>query len=197
MLDGSARQALVRQAVGKTTRQMQRLLAAVDLELTVPADKVRPLGNGHYEMKIVIDAEQSPRLRQPRGLLSHVDPHMTLGRLAREGLDRHDTGRPPRRPRAGSRTANSEQTSATKRSAPGRRAIPAATKRHVWQRDRRPLQLRRPRGTNRRCISQHLLQIDHKVPCAPGGGAEPEHLRLLCHHRHRHEGHASPGAPGD
>lgn len=58
MLDGSARQALVRQAVGKTTRQMQRLLAAVDLELTVPADKVRPLGNGHYEMKIVIDAER-------------------------------------------------------------------------------------------------------------------------------------------
>ena len=98
-LDVSARKALVKQAAGKSTRQVQELLAGVDPELALPADKVRPLGNGRYEMKVVIDAECHRALEQLRGLLSHVDPHMTLGqlvgRLAREGLDRHDPAPAP------------------------------------------------------------------------------------------------------
>ena len=46
------------------------------------------------------------------------------------------------------------------------------------------------RTSGRRCGSQHLLQIDHVVPYAQGGAAEPNNLRLLCaaHHRHRHAG---------
>ena len=58
-----------------------------------------------------------PTRASPKGLLSHVDPHLTLGqligRLVREGLDRHDPARPPR----GRRTApakGAEQTSAPK-----------------------------------------------------------------------------------
>ena len=42
-LDVSARKALVKQAAGKSTRQVQDLLAGVDPELAVSADKVRPL----------------------------------------------------------------------------------------------------------------------------------------------------------
>ena len=244
VLDGSARQALVTQAAGKSTRQVQELLAGVDPELTVPADKVRPLGTGRYEMKVVIDAECHRGLERLRGLLSHVDPHMTLGqlvgRLAREGLDRHDTGRPPRRQRAGSRPESCAETSAAKekgtsgdaptaaektpaqpgakgsapaksparqdgdvtsppkRSASGSRAIPKAIKRRVWQRDDGRCSYVDPR-TGRRCASRHLLQIDHKIPYALGGSAEPANLRLLCfaHHRHRHRGHASPGEPAE
>ena len=42
------------------------------------------------------------------------------------------------------------------------------------------------------------LQIDHVVPYAQGGAAEPNNLRLLCaaHHRHRHAG-AGFGRPGE
>ena len=272
VLDGSARQALVTQAAGKSTRQVQELLAGVDPELTVPGDKVRPLGTGRYEMKVVIDAECHRGLERLRGLLSHVDPHMTLGqlvgRLAREGLDRHDPGRPPRRQRAGSRPVSGDQTSAAKKkaasggaatpaertpsqpaakgfapanspasrdggltsaaksqrnpgggagSAPRRpaqparsvtsppkrsasniRAIPMAIKRRVWQRDDGRCSYVDPR-TGRRCASRHLLQIDHEIPYALGGSAEPGNLRLLCfaHHRHRHRGHASPGEPAE
>ena len=272
VLDGSARQALVTQAAGKSTRQVQELLAGVDPELTVPADKVRPLGTGRYEMKVVIDAECHRGLERLRGLLSHVDPHMTLGqlvgRLAREGLDRHDPGRPPRRQRAGSRPVSGDQTSAAKKkaasggaatpaertpsqpaakgfapanspasrdggltsaaksqrnpgggagSAPRRpaqparsvtsppkrgasnsRAIPMAIKRRVWQRDDGRCSYVDPR-TGRRCASRYLLQIDHEIPYALGGSAEPGNLRLLCfaHHRHRHRGHSSPGEPAE
>ena len=46
--------------------------------------------------------------------------------------------------------------------------------------------------------SRHLLQIDHVVPYACGGAAEPNNLRLLCaaHHRYRHLG-AGFGRPGE
>ncbi len=130
LLDVSARKALVQQAAGRSTRQVQELLAGVDPELTVPADKVRPLGNGRYELKAVIDAECHRALERLRGLLSHVDPYMTLGqlvgRLAREGLDRHDPARPPRRPRTGNGPAGGDRTSAPKKAATSRGAVTGA-----------------------------------------------------------------------
>ena len=302
VLDRSARRALVEQAAGKSSRQVMRLLAEVDPELAVPADRVRPLGAGRWEIKAVIDHECQRGLERLKGLLSHVDPHMTLGqivgRLVQEGLDRHDPAQPPRGRRTGSRAASAERTSAAKtpaasargatsaakqearsdsaapsaakvsaqtagqpaaepgneaasplkadrvperpdtsaaktagdttsapktrrldwqaaacakRAAPpprtqtsaakagGRtgRAIPVAVKRAVWRRDRGRCSYV-DRISGRRCGSQHLLQIDHVVPYAQGGAAEPNNLRLLCaaHHRHRHAG-ARFGRPGE
>ncbi len=119
-LDLSARKALVDEAVGKSSREVMRMLAEVDPDLAAPADRVRPLDAERWELKAVIDAECQRGLEQLKGLLSHVDPHMTLGqlvgRLVKEGLDRHDPARPPRRVRrpAGSRTAGAERTSAPK-----------------------------------------------------------------------------------
>ena len=46
VLDSSARQALVEQAAGKSSRQVEKLLAGVDPELTAPADRIRPLARG-------------------------------------------------------------------------------------------------------------------------------------------------------
>ena len=193
-----------------------------------------------------------------RWMLSHVDPRMTVGqlvgRIVREALDRHDPSRPPRRARAGSRTAQGESqpapavkervapvpghgataqdeaifagptpapertppsptptsapsptrqeatdrpaaadrkpsdavTPAAKTCAPGR-ALPAAVRRQVWRRDGGRCSYV-DRRTERRCNSRHLIEIDHILPYALGGGADPGNLRLLCHahHRHRH-----------
>ncbi len=279
VLDSEARRELVEQASGKSSREVMQLLAEVDPELAAPAARVRPLGGGRWEIKAVIDDECRRGLERLQGLLSHVDPHLTMGqlmgRLVREGLDRHDPARPPR----GRRTApakGAEQTSAPKtqaasaakqeagadRAAPsaakvsaqtpaqpgdeaadrpvtsaakpagdttsaaktrrlGRqaaacaqpaapprtrtsaakkgvtgRAIPAV-KREVWRRDRGRCRYV-DRASGRRCGSQHLLQIDHVVPYACGGGAEPNNLRLLCaaHHRYRHAG-AGFGRPDE
>ena len=49
VLDSSARQALVEEAAGKSTRQVENLLAGVDPALTVPADRIRPPGAGRTE----------------------------------------------------------------------------------------------------------------------------------------------------
>ena len=110
MLDAVGRQKLVEEAAGKRARQVRRMLADLDPELARPADRVRPLGDGRYELKATIDAECRQGLEQLRGLLSHVDPRMTMGqlvgRVVQEALDRHDPGRAPRRARGGSRSAD-------------------------------------------------------------------------------------------
>ena len=112
VLDAVGRQQLVEEAAGKSARQVRQMLANLDPELAPPADRVRPLGDGRYELKATIDAECQQGLEQLRGLLSHVDPRMTLGqlvgRLVKEGLDRHDPSRPPRRARSGSRPADAK-----------------------------------------------------------------------------------------
>ncbi len=260
VLDSEARRELVEQASGKSSREVMQLLAEVDPELAAPADRARPLGGGRWELKAVIDDECREGLERLKGLLSHVDPHLTMGqlmgRLVREGLDRHDPARPPRGRRAAP-AIGAEQTSAAKVSAqapaqpgdqaadrpdtsaakpagdatsapktrrPGRqaaaagaaraappartetsaaktgvtgRAIPAAVKREIWRRDRGRCRYV-DRASGRRCGSQHLLQIDHVVPYARGGAAEPNNLRLLCaaHHRYRHVG-AGFDRPGE
>ena len=277
VLDVSVQKALVEQAAGKSTREVTKMLADVDPALAVPADRLRPLGEGRWELKAVIDADCHRGLEQLKGLLSHVDPHMTLGqlvgRLVNEGLDRHDPGRPPRRgrtrsapagadrPPAAKRKANSDgdaarsrsgatqadarlrrrrrrqahpaaslrrhsdsrsRTPHTERDSNGRapsvakqparpadistsapkscpragRAISAEVKREIWQRDGGRCRFVDPR-TGRRCASRHLLQIDHVLPCALGGGAQPENLRLLCfaHHRDRHTERTSRRGP--
>ena len=131
VLDSSARQALVQEAAGKSTRQVERLLAGVDPELAAPADRIRPLGAGRWELKAVIDDECRGGLEQLKGLLSHVDPHMTLGqlvgRVVREAVERHDPARPPRGRRTGSRatTGSARETSAPK-DAPGPDAAESA-----------------------------------------------------------------------
>ena len=283
-LDLSARKALVDEAVGKSSREVMRMLAGVDPDLAAPADRLRPLDAERWELKAVIDTECQRGLEQLKGLLSHVDPRMTLGqlvgRLVKEGLDRHDPARPPRRARrpAGSQSDSAERTSApeqevhpgadadptwnrpeihagaaaskakpraasacngtsapepprdlpahawkrsvmqprakpagppppapktlrgakapapsnSERSARGAgvsavaatsrasgRPIPKAVRREVWQRDRGRCSYVDPR-TGRRCASRHLLEIDHRIPYARGGGAERANLRLLC-----------------
>ena len=124
VLDSSARQALVEQAAGKSTRQVEKLLAGVAPELAAPADRIRPLGADRWELKAVIDDDCRQGLEQLKGLLSHVDPHLTLGqllgRVVREAVERHDPARPPRGRRIGSRdgTDGAAETSAPK-DAPG------------------------------------------------------------------------------
>ena len=79
VLDLAARESLVAQAAGKSTRQVQEMLAEVDPDLAAPTDRMRPLGAGRWELKAVVDDDCQRGLEQLKGLLSHVDPQMTTG----------------------------------------------------------------------------------------------------------------------
>ena len=129
VLDAAARESLVAAAAGKSTRQVKEMLAKVDPDLARAADRMRPLGAGRWELKAVIDDDCQVGLEQLKGLLSHVDPQMTLGqllgRVVREALDRHDPSRPPRGRGRSRRTPEvADQTSAPKTAA-GRDAAAA------------------------------------------------------------------------
>ena len=260
VLDAVGRRQLVEEAAGKSARQVRQMLADLDPELAPPADRVRPLGDGRYELKATIDAECQQGLEQLRGLLSHVDPRMTLGqlvgRLVKEGLDRHDPSRPPRRARSGSRPADAQanapptptseqaqpnsapaakhatrpaipagaaptparavrptptsapppstQEETVRRTATGAkptgaatpaskscdsgRAIPAAVRRQVWQRDGGRLQLRR--CTDRAPVQLNASDRDrlHRPACAGRRrrSSQPQTSVWRAHHRHRH-----------
>ncbi len=107
VLDAATREELVRQAAGKSTREVQQMLAEVDPELARPSDRLRALGGGRWELKAAVDAECRHGLEKLQMLLSHTDPHLTLGglvaRLVRDGLHRYDPARPPRVGRTGGR----------------------------------------------------------------------------------------------
>ena len=78
---------------------------------------------------------------------------------------------------------------------PPRRHVAAAVRRHVWQRDGGRCCYRDPLS-GRGCTSSHLLQIDHLLPVAQGGGPNLFNLRLLCFaHRSLRHGHGSAAPP--
>ena len=112
-LDAAQRQELVAQASGKSTREVKQLLAGVAPEVAPPAERMRALGEDRWELKVVIDAACQRGIEQLRALLSHVDPHLTLGqlveRLVQDGLQRYDPGRPRRGRGGGRREASAGQ----------------------------------------------------------------------------------------
>ena len=121
VLDVSARKALVEQAAGKSTREVERMLASVDPTLVPPREKVRRLADGKWELKAVIDDECERGLKELKRLLSHTNPSMTygelVGRLVKEGLDRHDPGRRGSRRAGGSAPKSDEKPAANGASA--------------------------------------------------------------------------------
>ena len=127
VLDAAAREELVKQAAGKSTREVQQMVAEVAPELARTNDRMRALGGGRWELKATIDAECRHGLEKLQMLLSHRDPHLTLGglvaRLVRDGLDRYDPARPPRARRGGGRNSVSGERSVSK---PARRGPEAA-----------------------------------------------------------------------
>ena len=78
---------------------------------------------------------------------------------------------------AGAAAHTSREPVHSSRESPRRRHIPAAVRRHIWQRDGGRCCYRDPLS-GRRCTSSHLLQIDHLLPVAEGGGPEPSNLAL-------------------
>ena len=114
-------------------------------------------------------AEPDRRTASPPKQTARPAVSATSTAQTRPGCDGHAAAAPKSRPHASGR------------------AIPAAVKREIWQRDGGRCRYLAPH-TGRRCTSRHLLQIDHVLPYALGGGSDPANLRVLCHahHRHRH-----------
>ena len=88
---------LVKKVEGCSTRATQKLLSEVDPSLSpLKKEKVRFLGKGKVEVKIVIDEKCHKELEKLKNLLSHRNPNLSYGELisllSKEALKKHDPG---------------------------------------------------------------------------------------------------------
>ena len=107
----------------------------------------------------------------------------------RAGVAQLDGHSRPQPEAAGASGGSAQPPHRTRRS----RYIPAPVRREVWRRDGGCCSYVDPHS-GRRCGSRFLLELDHIVPFALGGSAEPGNLRLHCsaHHRFRHREYEPP-----
>ena len=94
VLDATGQRELVKQATGKSSRQVEELLASVDPNLASPREQIRARGDGTWTFTVVVDRECRHGLDHLKALLSHVDPAMSYGqlvnRLVQDELRRRD-----------------------------------------------------------------------------------------------------------
>lgn len=155
-LSVAGKQAVLSQLAGKSARECERELSRLS---SVPAEMV--------ETKVAISERLADKLRRLQALRSHAQPGASYSEviefLADEMLKKLD---PERKPSA----APAPPTPAVSRRSV-RLPVPAATRRHVWQRDR---------GKCTACGTRYFLELDHVVPVALGGVHSATNLRLRC-----------------
>ena len=107
---------LVRKVEGKSTRETERLIADAAPEVAAPQERSRYLGNGKWELRIVVTETVWSELESLKDLLSHRIPSRSnselLALLAHDGSTKYD----PRRRGRGRRVA---QASAPRAAAQG------------------------------------------------------------------------------
>ena len=87
---------LVKRAENCSTRETERLLSEADpsLSLLTRREKVRFLGKGKVEIKVIIDEQCHKELEKLKNLLSHRNPKLSYGELisilSKEAVKKHD-----------------------------------------------------------------------------------------------------------
>ncbi len=179
-LDAAQRQELVAQASGKSTREVKQLLAGVAPELARPADRMRALGEDRWELKVVIDSACQCGIEQLRALLSHVDPHLTLGqlveRLVQDGLQRYDPGRPPRGRGGGRREASAGQAPEPQAQEAPAGGATSPAKRDAQEQPGAPTP---PKGTITRGSTPAPAALSAAEPARGSGGADASAMAAL------------------
>jgi HNH endonuclease len=171
-----------------------------------PATEIRAVSEDEWSLRVTIDRACKEELERLTALLSHKLPRRDLTAVLREaircGLEKHGKRRgavtPARSRRSatapspdesaphdatntasdGGVVADRRDASEDLRRRTAARAIPAAVRRLVWERDGGRCTWTSEDG--RRCDSRWQLEVDHVVPVARGGTAEVRNLRLTC-----------------
>ena len=122
---------LIEKAEGRSSRETERLLLeqSPDSKRILRKDQVCFLGEGMFEIKAVIDADNHRKLEKLKFLLSHQNPSMgygdLLGLLLDLGLQKYDPslcGQKPFQNRKEAKTEAAAEAEAGRGSAPGQEA---------------------------------------------------------------------------
>ena len=145
-----------------------------------PRGRIAPLSPRRYKIEITVDQETRDKLRMLEDLLAHqlssTDPAVIVCRavdlLLEETLEKKAavTGRARVGHRRGDRRT---------------RAIPAAVRREVWQRDGGRCSFADQHG--RRCRSTRWIEYHHERPYGKGGQHEAGNIALRCRAHNQYE----------
>jgi 5-methylcytosine-specific restriction endonuclease McrA len=161
-------------------------LAARPVEPRRRPTRVAPIARGRFDLHVSVGEETLDKLHRAQALLSHTIPNGDLPAvldrvldLAIQQLEKKKFGgtskhRPPQSP---SRNP---------------RHVPAHVRHVVWDRDGG--QCTFVSENEHRCTERKLLEFDHIVPLARGGGATVENLRLRCRAHNQFEAERAFGS---
>jgi len=138
---------------------------------------MRPVSREEWSLRVTIDTGLKADLETLTNLLSHTsggDLAAVLHEAIRCGIEKHGKRKGAVKPARERPPTPSEKADLV----PGARAIPAAVRRQVWERDGGCCTWTSKDG--RRCGSRWKLEIDHILPVALGGASTVENLRLCC-----------------
>ena len=196
------KQELIKRVEGRSQKETERLLSEIDPMIS--REKVRSLGGGQTEIKLVINLDDLKKAETLKNLLSHKNPNMSytelFSLLVQMGIDKYDYSKkttlktkPKQKSVPELKNVNKHKHKLNKKpSKQTTRYIPKEVKKYIWQRDNGRCSYICSE-TKRRCTSKHLIQIDHIHPYALGGSSKPQNLRLLCasHNQYRNKKYRS------
>ena len=182
---------------------MEKTLFDIDPEVNNTKEKVRDIKNDKVEIKLILDKKLQHKLEALKKLLSHKNPNMSYGELisvlAEVSLNKYDPKRKVKKqeikidkqvesnkaevfdkePQQTSALTMKQKINNKQKYLKLKRYISSKVRHHVWMRDQGKCTYVCSK-TKRRCLSDHLLQIDHIKPFSLGGTHEVDNLRLLC-----------------
>ncbi len=199
---------------GKSKRECEKELSALDPQAALPQEKERVVSPTQTEIRFVADDALMEKLQSIRELDGHVQLNpsylelfhrmadITLKKLDPLATKKTVRNEAPKNAQAKDKESDHFSTKPTSKSKPADstppaeplftfnthknpRYIPAAMKREVWARDNGQCTYQTPDG--RRCSSRFALEIDHVQPLALGGLTTISNLRLLCRTHNAHQ----------
>ena len=172
---------------GKSTREAERnLLGKSSKPQNIPKEKERAITEHLTAYNFLADEKLVAKLDELKALLSHKNPKMSLRELVDEMAD--ISLKEMRR-----KNTTFEKKTPTKRPktpAPGwppkrSRFLSKALRKKVFEKSHSACTFISPL-TGRVCDSKFLLEIEHLVPFAAGGGNSLENLTLRCRNHNLH-----------
>lgn len=164
-LSKEAKADVIEKIADKTEDEVQKQLFEIFPEAQInKKDVIKAAGADKHRLSADISGKAKANVDRIKELMSHVDHEISISDLletiTEAYLEKNDPLRKVDQPRES-----------------GADSIPAATRRHVRQRDNDECQWE---GDGKKCRSRFQIEIDHVIPRAHGGTHDPTNLRCLC-----------------
>jgi hypothetical protein len=139
-----------------------------------------PLSPRRYKLQVTIGEEARDKLAELQDLLSHQIPDGDPARILERALDALLTETKKKKAAITDRPRRNQEVGKSKG-----RAIPARTRREVFERDEG--QCTFVDGEGRRCFSTWQVEFHHRIPYARGGTHDVGNIELRCRGHNQYE----------